>query len=176
MFKIGLAFLYIRPPELVWSEPRLWPKGSSAPISADDGPCVYALVRNHGSQLVRDKIVYIGLTSGPQTCFSNHPKAEEIVNRRGRTCLSIAPVDFIRGKNSIERQSDALEEIEHLLIWALWPSLENDRKMSTLPGMGTNGGDAWHILNAGYRFSGRMPREIIFPWMLVKPGRDRSAK
>jgi hypothetical protein len=45
-----------------------------------------------------------------------------------------------------------------------------------MPGFGTQGGSAWHILNTGYRFRGQMPREIIYPWMLVKPGRNRSAR
>ena len=57
--------------------------------------------------------------------------------------------------------SGALEEIEHLLIWAVDEHLENERKMFTLPGMGSNGGEAWHIRNTGYRFSGRMPNRPL---------------
>ena len=30
--------------------------------------------------------------------------------------------------------------------------------------------------NKGYRFSGRMPREIVYPWIMLKWGRDRSQK
>jgi hypothetical protein len=36
--------------------------------------------------------------------------------------------------------------------------------------------NAWHLENIGFRFAGQMPREIVFPWMLVKPGRNRSQK
>ena len=68
-----------------------------------------------------------------------------------------------------------MEEIEHLLIWALDPA-NNTNKNYTLPGMGQRRGNAWHIKNSGYRFAGQMPREIVFPWMLVKVGRDRSKK
>jgi hypothetical protein len=42
--------------------------------------------------------------------------------------------------------------------------------------MGANGGDAWHVINTGYQFSGQMPKEIVYPWMLVKPGRNRIRK
>jgi hypothetical protein len=65
--------------------------------------------------------------------------------------------------------------LEHLFIWSLWPEL-NEKKTSTLPGMGSKPGRAWHIMNEGHRFAGRMPREIVYPWMLIKPGRDRSSK
>ncbi len=68
-----------------------------------------------------------------------------------------------------------MEEIEHLLIWALDPPY-NDRKNYTLPGMGKHRANAWHLENIGFRFAGQMPREIVFPWMLVKPGRNRSQK
>ena len=58
----------------------------------------------------------------------------------------------------------------------MWPDLENISKQTTIPGFGRNRGGAWHIVNRGHRFRGRMPREIIFPWMIVKPGRDTSFK
>jgi hypothetical protein len=70
-----------------------------------------------------------------------------------------------------------LEELEHLLIWAVpGEYLENDRKQFTLPGMGAHRGHAWHVRNTGYRFSGQMPHEIVYPWMMIRAGRDRSRK
>lgn len=161
---------------LQWCRPRQWRKGEAAPIHDEDEPCVYALVRNHGNARSKDNIVYIGLTKNPQTRFANHPTAKRIVKMRGEVGLSLAPINFVKGRNRIQNLKRALEEIEHLLIWSLWQGLENDRKMFTLPGMSRNAGNAWHIVNEGYRFSGRMPREIIYPWMLVKPGRNRTAK
>jgi hypothetical protein len=69
----------------------------------------------------------------------------------------------------------AIDEIEHILIWAVSPKF-NERKMFTMPGMGKHPGRAWHIANLGERFSGTLAREIVYPWMLIKPGRNRSKK
>lgn len=83
----------------------------------------------------------------------------------------------MRGRNKEARTEQALEEIEHLLIWTVWHDLENERKNFTLPGMGTKTpGTAWLIENVGYEFSGRMPREILYPWMLVKERTKRYVK
>ena len=146
------------------------------PEFGTDEPFLYALIRNHGNSRTKDHIEYIGLTKSPLRRFGNHKKAKAIVNKSGDVGFSYAVIDFIKGKNKIDRISRALEEIEHLLIWAVGDELENQQKMVTLPGMGINRGNAWQILNKGYRFSGRMPMEIVFPWMLVRPGRDRSLK
>ncbi len=161
--------------ELNWARPTFWRKGEGRPTFDCDEPFVYALVHNHGNARTRDRIVYIGLTTSPRTRFGNHERAAEIVSRRGEVKFSYAPVK-LSGRNLADRIGPALEEIEHLLIWAAWPNLENEKKMFTLPGMGTNGGNAWHIINKGYRFAGQMPREIAYPWMIVKPGRVPSAR
>ena len=162
--------------ELRWSKPTLWTRDMSRPKFHTEAPFLYALIRNHGNALTKDRIVYIGLTSAPATRFGNHQTAKEIVSLKGQVGFSYAPIEFGSGNNRLERVTYALEQIEHLLIWAVDQHLENEKKMFTLPGMGANGGDAWHITNTGYRFSGQMPKEIVFPWMLVKPGRDRTAK
>jgi hypothetical protein len=161
---------------LKWSRPTLWTKDMKCPKFDTDQPFVYALIRNHGKASTKDRIEYVGLTNKPAKRFDNHPTAHAIVNKRGSVQFTYAPIDFITGKNRIKRIGQALEEIEHLLIWTLYDNLENRRKLYTLPGMGTNPGNAWHIHNEGYRFSGQMPREIVYPWMLVKPGRNRTAK
>jgi hypothetical protein len=128
---------------------------------------------------VKDRIVYVGLTASPNTRFGNHETAKKIVCQRSEIKFTYAPIDFVHGRNRELQTKQALEEIEHLSIWAVWSSgheLLNDKKQHTLPGMGKNRGNAWQIMNTGYRFSGSMPLEIIYPWMLIKPGRDRSAK
>ena len=161
---------------LHWSTPTLWKKDDRIPSFETNEPFLYALIWNHGKSSSKNHIKYIGLTTSPKTRFGNHETAKGIVQQRGQTHFSYAPIDFISGKNKIDRVGKALEEIEHLLIWALPNELHNQRKQYTLPGNGKNRGNAWHIFNTGYRFSGRMPREIVFPWMLVKPGRDRTKK
>ena len=157
--------------ELDWSKPTLWSTDMARPKFATEEPFLYALIRNHGNEQTKDRIVYIGLTTRPAARFVNHTTAKGIVARKGQVRFSYAPINFVSGKNKIERLSYALEQLEHLIIWAVDEHLENEKKMFTLPGMGTNGGEAWHITNTGYRFSGRMPREIVYPWMLVKNGR-----
>jgi len=82
----------------------------------------------------------------------------------------------MKGRNKAGRTQKTLEELEHLLIWALPFDLVNEKKQFTLPGLGKNGGTAWHIHNKGYRFNGRMPKEIVYPWMMIEHGRDRSLK
>ncbi|MER9560648.1 hypothetical protein [Mesorhizobium sp. M0571] len=161
--------------QLDWSLPVDWEKGKKTPTDRSDA-CVYVIMHDDGRYRQKKRIVYVGLTKDPSKRFLNHPTAHDIVNRQGRASISFSFFDFIQGRNKIERVNEASEEVEHILIWTLWPYLENDRKMFTLPGMGVYGGNAWHILNKGYRFHGQMPREIVYPWMLVKPGRNRSAK
>jgi hypothetical protein len=161
---------------LHWSNPKVWKKGGSAPVGDNAGPCVYALIRNHGKSQKKNMICYFGLSMKPNTRFYNHPTARGIVNLRGEVRLSFAPVKFARGGNRLRSIKHALEEIEHILMWAAWQNLHNTRKLYLLPGAGLNKANAWHIENSGYRFSGQIPREIVFPWMLVKVGRNRSQK
>jgi len=160
--------------ELNWSEPIEWPKEARNPCD-HDGPCLYILQREHGRARQRKRIIYVGLTKNPEQRFNNHPKAREILERRGKTFFSFAPIN-LRGRNKETRTVRALEEIEHLLIWALWPTLENERKMYVAPGMGVNRGSGWQILNTGYSFLGQMPAEIIYPWLVIRSGRDKITR
>jgi hypothetical protein len=163
--------------DLNWTRPTEWRKDQRVPAFDDSEPFLYALVRNHPNSKTKDHIAYIGLTESPKTRFGNHKTAKAIVSQAGSVGFSYAKLDSIRGRNKLDRIHYALEEIEHLLIWAVPPEdLWNQKKQYTLPGMGSNGGNAWHVVNGGYRVSGRMPKEIVFPWMLVRPGRNLTAK
>lgn len=138
---------------------------------------LYALVRNHGNSRTKDSIVYIGITNNLKQRFKNHPKVDQIRGARGQTGLSIGEIDFgsyRTAKTSGNRR--AIEELEHLLIWTLWGDLWNEKKQFTLPGMGQHGGRAWDVSNEGYKFSGRMPRRIVYPWIMIDPRRDRTLK
>lgn len=162
--------------DLFWQKPTLWKKGQAKPTFETDEPFLYALIRNHGNSSTRDHIEYVGLTKAPQTRFGNHTTAKGIVGERGSVMFTYAKLDAIKGRNRLKRVHTALEEIEHLLIWAIGSELRNEKKQFSLPGMGANGGNAWHIVNNGYHFAGRMPKEIIYPWMLVRNGRDTTSK
>lgn len=150
---------------LRWSEPESIKE--KPPIFERNEPVLYAVMRDHPLKKSRNEIVYIGLSISQKTRFYNHPKVKELRELRGTTTLSFAALEHIRLSSRIESQARALEEIEHLLIWALWQSLQNERKLFTLPGMGTGRGNAWHVINEGYDFGGRMPTEIVYPWMLI---------
>ena len=167
-----------KPITINWSVPQPWGRNECAPISlAKQKPgYLYAITWDHHRAARRDTIAYIGISSKLDTRFNDHPKAEALLARKRKTFLSVGDVDFGRLTSTSARTKQITEELEHILIWALWSDLTNDRKMFGMPGHGKNGGGAWHITNAGYRFGGRMPREIIYPWMLIKPGRDRATK
>lgn len=140
---------------------------------------LYVLVRNHGNAKQRDLIVYVGITKSLKQRFVNHPKVDEIRKARGSTSISIGRVDFgkfSRIPKSGELHRLAIEELEHIFIWTLWSDLWNDKKWFTLPGMGSNGGQAWHITNTGHKFSGRMPKRIVYPWILAEPRRNRTVR
>jgi hypothetical protein len=125
----------------------------------------------------KDSVVYVGITNNLKQRFKNHPKVNQIRSARGQTGLSIGEIDFgsyRTAKTSGNRR--AIEELEHLLIWTLWGDLWNEKKQFTLPGMGKYGGRAWDVSNEGYKFSGRMPRRIVYPWIMVDPRRDRTLK
>jgi hypothetical protein len=162
-----------------WSRPRDWNEGERAPIDEEylEPGYLYAITRNHHRAKTRDTIVYVGITNNLDARFHNHPKARQFADMRGPTGLSIGTVDFgsyRTAKTSGNRA--AIEGLEHILIWSLWPTLFNDSKQMSLPRFKSSVAQAWHITNSGYRFSGRMPREIVYPWILIKPGRDRSQK
>lgn len=165
---------------LNWSKPRIWKRNGHAPVDQEDWntACLYAIVRDHHRARTRETIKYIGITENLKRRFNNHPMATQLSSMRGQTTLSVASVDFGRYLAANRDPRRAIEEIEHILIWTLWSSsdLWNIQKQYTLPGMGQYPGRAWHIVNSGHRFAGRMPREVVYPWILSKPGRDRSKK
>lgn len=165
--------------EIRWTKPEPWgPGDEEAPIGkAQMKPgYLYAISWDHHLAHRSETIAYIGITSKLDTRFSNHPTADHIRQRKRKTFLSIGHIDFGRLQNASPRTRRITEELEHILIWAMWPDLENICKQITIPGFGRTRGGAWHIVNRGHRFRGRMPREIVFPWMIVKPGRDTSLK
>jgi hypothetical protein len=161
-----------------WSKQRIWKRDEAAPdgLAEVRPPYVYALTRDHGRSLHKPQIVYVGLSTN-RLRFYNHPKAKKIRNMNGRTLISIGVPEFEKHHHKKGKKGTrAIDEIEHILIWAVSPKF-NERKMFTMPGMGKHPGRAWHIENIGKeRFSGKLPREIVYPWMLIKPGRDRSKK
>ena len=161
---------------ITWGTPRVWRPEEDAPITEADvsSANVYAITRHHHLEKRRENIVYIGLSLRLQSRFNNHPKADMIRQKRGEVKLSIGTVSFAPWFHA-RSVKKSVEQIEHILIWALSPEY-NDKKAHSLPGFGSNGASAWQICNKGYRFAGRLPLEIVFPWMIVRNGRDHSRR
>lgn len=144
--------------------------------SLKDNIIVYAFTWSHGNQKEKIKIIYFGISTNPQKRFDNHPKINDYINKPGSLGFSSAQIN-ITGKNKNEIVKNIINDIEHILIWSMEKyHLENDKKASSLPGLNQENARAYRILNTGYRFSGLMPLEILYPCILIKPGRDRSKR
>ncbi|KIC56988.1 hypothetical protein RM53_10345 [Brevundimonas nasdae] len=165
-----------------WSEPKPWDDDSHAPLgAAERDDALYVLVRDHWRASRKNSIVYVGMTTNLPSRFREHHCADRLRKMRGSTLLSIGNVRYSgrHGRWAAQNAGKALKQIEHILIWALPTPLENDKNQYSIPLLaGKNIADAkpWLIRREGHRFHGRMPREIVYPWMIVKPGRDRSLK
>jgi len=163
-----------------WSEPKGWDEFDNPPFdAAGKSDALYVLVRDHWRASRKNTIVYVGMTTNLPKRFIDHKCANRLRAMRGSTLLSIGSVTF-SGKYSLWARRNlarSLGQIEHILIWALPSPLENDKNQYSIPLLaGRNVAEAkpWIIRREGHRFHGRMPREIVYPWMIIKPGRDRS--
>ena len=162
-----------------WSTPEAWgSKEELAPIdeSLKKPGYLYAISWGHHRAKQLETIAYIGITDNLDRRFNNHPTADKLRARKRKTFLSIGRIDFGRLSNKSERTRWITEQLEHLFIWTLWQTLVNERKMVRMPGFGTGGGHAWHIINEGHKFGGHMPSEIVYPWILEKPRRLKRRK
>lgn len=165
-----------------WSPPAEWDEDGRPPLdAAERDDALYVLVRDHWRKSRKNTIEYVGMTTVLPSRFADHRCANELRALRGTTLLSIGNVIF-SGKESRWARNNlglSLRQIEHILIWALPPPLRNTQGQYVLPVLsGKNVAHAkpWIIRNEGHRFHGRMPREIVFPWMIIKHGRDRSQR
>ena len=169
-----------RPVEICWRDPvRIDREGNIGLENESDVYAhgyLYALVRNHGNQAEKDKIVYIGITNDLEKRFRNHWKANDIRSKAGETSISVGVITTPGSRPNGTELKKLREELEHILIWVLWKDLWNDRKVFVVPGQGRNGGRAWDIKNTGFPFSGRMPSRIVFPWAAIVPRRNNTAR
>lgn len=169
-----------QPIEIDWSRPSRIERDGTIPFKDESeiyrNGYLYAIVRNHGNQTTRDRIVYIGITNDLKKRFRNHPKVDEIRSQYGETSISIGTITTPGRKPNGETRVLIREEVEHILIWVLHEDLWNDRKTMCVPGQGTNGGRALDIHNKGFTFSGRMPRRIVFPWAAIVPRRNNTSR
>lgn len=166
--------------EICWRPPVLIDKDGSLKVENDDevykNGYLYAIIRNHANQTTRDKIAYIGITNDLNRRFKNHPTVDRIRNRQGETSISVGVISTPGSRPDGSAKVLLREELEHILIWVLWEDLWNERKTFVVPGHGRNGGKAWDITNTGFKFSGRMPARIVFPWAAIIPRRNNTAR
>ncbi len=175
---VGLSVdeVFRRPARIKWEKSQIVNLENPPLCDLGNAPgCLYVLLRDHHRSKVKGKIIYVGITKNPKVRFRNHPVYSELAEMRGQTSISFGHVDFSGARKPLSDMK-AMEQLEHILIWALWPTLINESKQWALPGTGKHGFQPWHIVNQGFRFSGQMPQEILYPWMLVKSGRNRSNK
>lgn len=162
-----------KPVTVDWSEPIALTKDGKIVFNKDDVPsagCLYAVVRNDRRNTQSDRILYIGLTQNLVDRFNNHWTVDQIRAEQGKTGLSIGSIDFGAYRTaSGSGNKRAVEELEHIYIWTVWQNLWNERKQASLPGMGKYPGRAWDISNVGFRFSGRMPKRIVYPCITIQP-------
>lgn len=155
-----------------WSEPIRVRKDGPVPLEEREyrkNGYFYVLMKDHGNQSVRDKILYVGITNKLKVRFYNHPKFWEIISKNSHVYFCVGEPDF-HGYRTAEnyKNRQAIEEIEHIYIWTLFPYLENYQKFQSFPGMSKAGARAWMIENKGYSFSGNMPKKIVYPWAGVR--------
>lgn len=169
-----------QPITVTWSQPVRIGRDGSLPLENESdiykNGYLYAIIRNHGNQTTRDRIAYIGITNDLKKRFRNHPKVDEIRGQYGETSISIGTIETPGKRPNGTTRKLIREEIEHLLIWVLHEDLWNDRKVLCIPGQGRNGGRALDIENRGFKFSGRMPERIVFPWIAIVPRRNGTAR
>jgi hypothetical protein len=169
-----------QPVEINWSRPKILARHEKIVVDDEDEiykhGYLYAVVRNHWSQKDKDRIVYVGITNNLQLRFHNHPTIDMIKSKAGETSISLGRITTPGRRLNPEQSKLLREELEHILIWVLWDHLWNDKKLLCVPGQGQNGGQAWDVKNVGFKFSGRMPGRIVFPWAAVVPRRNNSRK
>ena len=156
---------------MTWSPARPWKGAEATPITKEEQGegFLYALTRSTGRSKLKERIVYIGLTTNPKARFRYHHAADSLFSKGVSVALSVGRPNFGRYRKEILNFKGSLEELEHIYIWTAWEYLINKNKIWTVPGQGTNGGKAWHIKNEGNTFLGQMPEEVVFPWLLLRP-------
>ena len=160
---------------LDWRNPIAWMGKRPSWPSDENVRCkgFYAIIRNHGRQTQRNIISYIGIARSlyGRLDINKHGTANDLVGRKGETRLAYA---VVKGKG--QHTFSKLQEIEDILIWAHWATIENKCSLNTMPSMRLSSGKGakrsrpWIITNEGYDFEGKMPKKIVYPWMLVSKG------
>ncbi|MBL1430463.1 MAG: hypothetical protein COA60_002920 [Robiginitomaculum sp.] len=153
-----------------WREPVKWFNINNLDDDYfEKGSFIYVITQEHGNRVKSDTIVYIGITERGLARGFNEKHSSKFKKTNG-TYITFGFLISDQKTKLRNQGRSALEELEHILIWALWSEHElwNELKIQSLPGWGVNGTQAWHIKNQGYEFAGRMPEEIIYPWMVVK--------
>ena len=157
--------------EIAWAEPIPFSEAVSIDKQdlLDGNEYIYAIISRHGNLKDGPTIQYIGITqSGGKRFVSKDYQRKMSIG--SYTYISFGKLKSNRSKRLKNLGRSVYEELEHIIIWAIWQEndLYNGSKIFTLPGWGANGTQAYHILNSGFGFNGKMKREIIYPWMICR--------
>lgn len=155
---------YYRLATITWSRPSLWVPGYNfdVPNEWTGRGGVYAFLRRHWRQADGQRIAYIGKALNFSTRLTTKHDHYDIVERQGDTLVSCGRVAFTR----IQSRPGYYLEIEDIVKFSVFRYVENRQGFESLPGFRASQPRAmapWVITNHGYRFSGLMPRRIVYP-------------
>ena len=156
---------YYRQATITWSRPRLWHSWQDefdVPPSWSGEGGVYAFIRSHWRQNDEMRLAYIGKAINFNKRLTRAHNHFDIVERRGDTSVSCGRIAFDR----IRSHAGHYLEIEDVIKFCVHDWLENTQGFESLPGFRKGQPRAmtpWVITNKGYRFSGLMPRRIVYP-------------
>ena len=150
--------------EIKWEKPVKW-----ADFEGLKKPFIYAIINSHKNRKHGPEIQYVGITENGNSRFKQKDY-EGKLSIGNYTSISVGNVSSQQKIKLRKMGRETLEQLEHIFIWALCDKhvLYNYKKQDTLPGWGLNGTEAYHITNRGFRFWQKMPREVIYPWILVR--------
>ena len=163
---------------LNWHEPIEWKKDANRPEWPQGENLqrmgFYALLKDDGRKRQTNEITYIGVAESlhHRLYAPRHPKVGALVKAAGRSRLAYA----LMGGGGAHKES-RLKEVEDILIWTFWSSIENKAGLATMPSMRPTSGKGakrsrpWIINNTGYGFDRQMPKTIVYPWILLSTAR-----
>lgn len=161
---------YFRIATITWSRPRIWAPDEPA-FRVPDGWAgqggIYAFIRSHWSQHDKNKICYIGKAISFSKRLTRRHQHFDLVGKRGDTSVSCGRIAFSRIRSAVGHYL----EVEDIVKFVVHSNLENTHGFESLPGFRKGQPHAmtpWLIINKGYRFNGKMPRRIMYPWIGVE--------
>lgn len=143
-----------------WSKPKIWfpDYDFEVPKAYHGTGGVYRIMRDHWKQTNPNIITYIGKADNfNNRLTTQHDKYNLLVAKAGDTKVSCGTITF----QGIRADNCYFVEIEDILKFSVWHSLENTQGFGSLPGFRSKLINPWIIENIGYK--GMLPKRIYYP-------------